>query len=148
MRTRQREHRLSLIAAALLLVQTGLLLWLWHLPGPPEALPPLPGPAAVVLQAGEPPPDDADVRAVIALDTLLERRVRRAAERLGRAPELPDDALRRAASSDPRPDGAAVQALIEAYARTLSVLGETLDGESAPAPPPGEGKSETPNGHE
>ncbi len=116
------------IAAGVAIAELCLLLGLWLLPGPPEALPDPdlapPPPRNSAANQGQQAQGDAS-QGWVALDAILARRLELAAQQRGLdpAPLLPAAELRAAALAAPQPDSAAVQELLAAYRQSYAQLG-------------------------
>lgn len=140
MAPRRLEAWLAACATVLLVGQFVLLAVLRARPEAPEQLPELDVPPRNAPFAEGEAERSGPVEAVVRLDQLLAERLAAAAARAGTDPArlAPAAALRAAALAHPDPAGPEVGALIEAYARALGALGESLDAgvppTSTPAP--------------
>lgn len=140
MSPRRLESAFVGVAAALLGGQLLLLAVLHRRPEAPAELPEweVPPRNMPFVEDGERP--SADAEAVRLLDRLLGERLDAAVARTGVDPQqhVVAPELRAAALAAPDPRGPAVAALIDAYARALAALGESLDAAvpptSSPAP--------------
>lgn len=135
MAQRRPQDTILVAALGLLGLQVVLFAALRAQPDPPAELPDQDLPQRSAERTDDPAPPDLDKSSVEVLDHLLAERVRAAAARRGvdPAPLLPSEAVRAAALAAPSPVGPAVDALIQAYKRSLASLGETLDATSSPA---------------
>ena len=138
MAPRRLEAWLAAGAAALLMGQLVLLAVLRASPEPPAQLPALDIPLRNTPFAEGVEQRSASVESVVRLDQLLAERLAAAAVRTGADPArlAPAATLRAAALAHPDPVGPEVGALIEAYARALGALGESLDAGAPPTSTP------------
>jgi hypothetical protein len=140
MSPRRLESALVGVATVLLGGQLLLLAVLRSRPEAPAELPELEVPPRNMPFVEEAERPSLEAEAVRVLDRLLADRLVAAVARTGVDPKQHEVApeLRAAALAAPDPRGPAVAALIDAYARALGALGESLDAAvpptSSPAP--------------
>jgi hypothetical protein len=121
------ERILLRAALGLVVINTGVLLWLHQQPLPPDRIPEVeavPDPHEGSLEAEQAEPED---QSMAALDAILAQRLTAEAAAQGLTPALPDDTLRQAAARAPADSDEALL-LLAAYEREFATLGLSLDG--------------------
>ena len=113
-------------AIGLTVINTGVLLWLYQQPVPPDRIPDIEDVPDPFENTMVEEPTERESREMATLDAILAERLIAEAERQGAVPALPDIALRQAASSAPADSDAALS-LLAAYEQGFAALGLSLD---------------------